>query len=150
MGEHAFYVYNTAKLNLVYMSKFIEPKIQWIEASADGLIYTALDNRKIVSWKKMHKQKEYVGHSQPIIKFILSSEFIFSLAEEGEFIIFNVKSGAVVQRKQFNEHFELMVHPMTYVNKLLFAGSGSHLELWNVINDERVYEFKEVVKEVED
>jgi hypothetical protein len=24
VGDHAFYVYNTAKLNLVYMSRFIE------------------------------------------------------------------------------------------------------------------------------
>ena len=44
VGDHAFYVYNTAKLNLVYMSRFIEQKIVWIEASPDGHVYTALDN----------------------------------------------------------------------------------------------------------
>ena len=48
VGDHAFYVYNTAKLNLVYMSRFIDQKIVWIEASTDGNIYTALDNMKIV------------------------------------------------------------------------------------------------------
>jgi hypothetical protein len=48
VGDHAFYVYNTAKLNLVYMSRFIEQKIVWIEASQDGHIYTALDNHTIV------------------------------------------------------------------------------------------------------
>ena len=48
VGDHAFYVYNTAKLNLVYMSRFIEQKIVWIEASPDGHVYTALDNYKIV------------------------------------------------------------------------------------------------------
>jgi hypothetical protein len=48
VGDHAFYVYNTAKLNLVYMSRFIEQKIVWIEASPDGHVYTALDNCKIV------------------------------------------------------------------------------------------------------
>ena len=55
VGNHAFYVYNTSKLNLVFMSRFIENSITWIEAAADGLIYTALDNKTIVSWKKMHK-----------------------------------------------------------------------------------------------
>ena len=63
VGDHSFYVYNTAKLNLVYMSRFIENSISWIEASPDGLIYTALDNNQIVSWKKMHKEAEYIGHS---------------------------------------------------------------------------------------
>lgn len=48
VGDHAFYVYNTTKLNLVYMSRFIEEKIVWIEASSDGYVYTALDNHSIV------------------------------------------------------------------------------------------------------
>jgi len=48
VGGHAFYVYNTSKLNLVYMSRFIENEILWIEASMDGYVYTALDNKVIV------------------------------------------------------------------------------------------------------
>jgi hypothetical protein len=102
VGGHAFYVYNTAKLNLVFMSRFIENEILWIEAAPDGLIYTALDDNSIVSWKKMHKQQLYIGHSKPIVKFILASEFIFSLAQDGEFIIFNIKTGGIVKRKQFD------------------------------------------------
>jgi hypothetical protein len=54
VGGHAFYVYNTSKLNCVYMSRYIPQRIIWIEASMDGLIYTALDNNTIVSWKKMN------------------------------------------------------------------------------------------------
>jgi hypothetical protein len=106
VGGHAFYVYNTAKLNLVYMSRFIQDKITWLEASQDGFIYTALDNNTIVQWKKMHRVTQYVGHTKPIIKFILASEFIFSLAEEGEFIIFNLRSGAIVKRKVFDYPFD--------------------------------------------
>lgn len=55
IGGHAFYVYNTTKLNCAYMSRYISEKIIWIEASMDGLVYTALDNKTIVSWKKMNK-----------------------------------------------------------------------------------------------
>ena len=106
VGDHAFYVYNTSKLNLVYMSRFIEQKITWIEASSDGFVYTALDNLSIAKWKKMNKVTEYVGHTKPIVKFILSSEFIFSLAEGGEFIIFNARTGAVIKRKQFDTSFD--------------------------------------------
>ena len=34
-----------------------------------------------------------------------------------------------------------MMHPPTYINKLVFAGS-SHMELWNIIDDKKIYEFK--------
>jgi hypothetical protein len=44
VGKHAFYVYDCAHLNLVYMSKHIPEDIQHIEASPDGFIYTALQS----------------------------------------------------------------------------------------------------------
>ncbi len=123
------------------MSRFIEDKITWVEASPDGHIFTALDNFKIVKWNKMNKVIEYQGHTKPIVKFILSTDFLFSLAQDGEFIIFNVKTGQVIKKKKFSNDFTIMMHPTTYINKLLFAG-GSQVELWNVIEDSKVYEFK--------
>ena len=145
VGDHAFYVYNTAKLNLVYMSRFIEQRIVWIEASQDGHIYTALEGNVIVQWKKMNKVLEYVGHSKPIVKFIISSDFIFSLAQEGEFIIFNIRTAAIVRRRRFDSDFDVMLHPTTYINKLVFAG-GNRIELWNIIDDTKVYSFSKFLQ----
>ena len=93
VGKHAFYVYDCNHLNLVYMSKYIHEEITHIEASADGYIYTSLSSHlnenTIVCWKKMHKVMQFDGHKNTIIKFITAGEFIFSLAEGGEFIVFN-------------------------------------------------------------
>jgi len=36
------------------------------------------------------------------------------------------------------------MHPTTYVNKLLFAGD-SKMELWNIIEDEKIYDFKNIL-----
>ena len=33
-----------------------------------------------------------------------------------------------------------MMHPVTYINKLLFFG-GKTMQLWNVIEGEKIYEF---------
>jgi hypothetical protein len=38
---------------------------------------------------------EFDGHDNAILKFIVAGEFIFSLAEHGEFIVFNRKTGEV-------------------------------------------------------
>jgi U3 small nucleolar RNA-associated protein 21 len=146
VGDNAFYVYNTAKLSLVFMSRFIEERITAIEAAADGHIFTALSNQKIVKWNKMNKVLEYEGHTKPIVKFILSTDFLFSLAEEGEFIIFNIKTGQIVKRRKFETSFTVMMHPTTYINKLLFAG-GSKVELWNVIEDTKIYDFKSTIEQ---
>ena len=87
---------------------------------------------------------EFQGHSKPIVKFILSSDFIFSLAQDGEFIIFNIKTAAIIKRKKFDCDFDIMVHPTTYINKLIFAG-GNRLELWNIIDDSKVYAFQNIL-----
>ena len=61
VGEHAFYVYDTKHLNLVYMSNYIHDKITGIQATQDGLIYTSTSNQ-IIAWKKMHKVLVFEGH----------------------------------------------------------------------------------------
>lgn len=123
------------------MSRFIAEPIRWLEASSDGHIYTALEGGVIAKWNKMNLVQEYRGHSKPIIKFIVSTEFIFSLAEEGEFIMFNAKNGQIVKRMKFDHEFDQMMHPSTYINKLVFAGAGGKLELWNVIDQKLIYAF---------
>jgi hypothetical protein len=60
----------------------------------------------IAKWNKMNLVQDYKGHTKPIIKFLLSTDFIFSLAEEGEFIIFNAKTSAIILKKTFMHPFE--------------------------------------------
>ena len=122
------------------MSKHIEHKISWIEASPDGFVYTALKD-KIVCWKKMHQVMEFEGHDKEVIKFIIAGEFIFSLAEDGEFVVFNRKQGSVNKKIKFDSSFDNFIHPSTYVNKLLFS-SGNSLQLWNVMSETMVFDFK--------
>lgn len=71
----------------------------------------------------------------------MTTNLIFSLAEEGEFLTFSTQTGKVVKRAQLDNH-ELtgIIHPVTYVNKMLFYG-GTKMELWNVIENEKIYEF---------
>jgi len=41
-----------------------------------------------------------------------------------------------------------MIHPATYVNKLLFANEDT-IELWNIIDDDLVYKFDNALKDIE-
>lgn len=66
VGKHAFYVFNTAKLALVFMSRFIAEEITHLQASPTGLILTSLkETNEIVAWNKMHRHATYAGgHKQ--------------------------------------------------------------------------------------
>ena len=148
VGEHAFYVYDSAHLNLVYMSKFIEDSIVYLQASEDGFVYTAHESNKIRCWKKMHMVHEFVGHTKTILKFIVAGDFLFSLAEEGEFAVFNRKKATMTRKFIFEKHFDSFIHPSTYVNKLLFSGGeDGGLQLWNIMSDEKIFDFKEHIGE---
>ena len=60
VGKNAFYVYNTSKLNLVFMSRFIAEEITYLQAAPTGLIYTSLkESNQIVAWNKMHRQASF-------------------------------------------------------------------------------------------
>jgi hypothetical protein len=39
------------------------------------------------------------------------------------------------------------MHPTTYINKLLFAGENRNIELWNIIDDELIYKFSNILKD---
>ena len=124
------------------MSRFISEEITYLQAAPTGLIYTSLrESNEIVAWNKMHRHANYAGHKNPILQFIVTTNLIFSLAQEGEFIIFNTQSGKIVKQMTLaNKDLDSVIHPVTYVNKLLFAG-GKTMELWNVIEQEKIYEF---------
>lgn len=94
---NAFYVYDTDKLSIVYMSKYIYSPILWIEPSEDGFIYTAHEDKRICKWKKMHLVVTFLGHENRILKFIVGGDFLFSLGEKGEFLIFNSRTGNIIK-----------------------------------------------------
>ena len=147
VGDHAFYVYDSAHLNLAYMSKYIAETITCLQATSDGYVYTALQSEGkapvIACWKKM-KVLEFEGHTKSIIKFIAFGDFLFSLAEEGEFLVFNRMKGTIIKRVQFESHFDNFLHPSTYVNKLVFS-LGNQMELWNIMTEQKVFSFEETI-----
>ena len=72
------------------MSRFIAEEITYLQAAPTGLIYTSLkETNEIVAWNKMHRHAVYSGHKHPILEFLVTTSLIFSLAEEGEVMIFN-------------------------------------------------------------
>jgi U3 small nucleolar RNA-associated protein 21 len=122
---HAFYVYNSKKINMVYMSGHMAEKITCLQNNTD-LIYTGLDSGHIVSWKKMHKVQVYepTKPNLPVVKFLIGGDMIFSLQEGGNFTVFDLKTAKVLKKITLGFEASVLMHPVTYINKLVFAGEG--------------------------
>jgi len=95
---------------------------------------------------------EFTGHTQPVVQFLVGGDFLFSLADGGEFIVFNRKTGKVHKKTEFDATFTSMLHPTTYINKFLFAGTTTEgrptLQLWNVMAGEKLFEFEDLTKDL--
>jgi len=122
VGGHAFYVFNTAKLNLVYMSRYIAEEISGIQVSEDGLVYTTMvETNTIQCWNKMHRVRTFTPKTKSsILETIVTKSFIFCLSENGHMTIFNTQSGDVSKDLKFKHSYTGMMHPLTYLNKLVF------------------------------
>jgi hypothetical protein len=60
VGGHAFYVFNSNKLSLTYMSRYIQEEITQIQVLPDGTVFTVLkESNSVQSWNKMHRVRAY-------------------------------------------------------------------------------------------
>lgn len=95
IGEHAFFVYDSAHLTLAYMSRHIPESIQWLQATPDGYVFTLLkygDKQEIVQWKKMHRVHSFsIPAELTAIKFLVSGDLVFVLCQQGTVLTFDRK-----------------------------------------------------------
>jgi U3 small nucleolar RNA-associated protein 21 len=72
----------------------------------------------------------------------VSKQYVFCLSEGGHFTIFNTQSSEVIKTVQFDFEVTGMMHPLTYLNKLVFWGAGK-MQIYNVMENECIYKFGE-------
>ena len=89
----------------------------------------------------MHRQASYGPFESPVSQFIVATNLIFVLCEDGHFYTYSTQTGKEVRSMTLeNKELSGLMHPVTYLNKLLFYGDKS-MELWNVVEKEMIYTF---------
>ena len=88
--------------------------------------------------------------------FVIGETLLFSLDESGELCSWSVsESHGISLKSSFNISSEqeeeegstkfvatCMIHPSTYLNKVLFGSEDGRLRLWNISKKKLIYEFK--------
>ncbi len=87
----------------------------------------------------------FSGHKAVVEQILPFSSQLLSFDADNEFRIWNVDTKEIYLTLNFDKtQFELthMMHPITYINKILFGSKQGSMQLWNVKTSKLIYSFK--------
>jgi len=113
-------------------------------ASDKFLIYSACGTI-IYGWRRGNEIKHrYVGHKSKVTHIMPFGNHIISVDEDSLLKVWDKKNECLFTEIPFqNESFKItaIMHPHTYVNKILLGSEQGTLQLWNVRHGKLIYTF---------
>ncbi|KAJ3122567.1 hypothetical protein HK098_002746 [Nowakowskiella sp. JEL0407] len=138
----SFHVYNCEKLNLLFVSPQTDSPITSLATLKDFTF--AACGSEIIAFKRAKEGYRLKSKSMATIFSIsILGELIFGLCEDNTLRIWNTQSKELVSEQSFNDEFHIttMIHPSTYVNKILIGSREGKFQLWNIRSMKMLYEF---------
>ncbi|ERN12564.1 hypothetical protein AMTR_s00025p00209980 [Amborella trichopoda] len=116
-------------------------------ASYRDFTFAATGN-EIAIFKRAHKVATWIKHNEKVNMLLLFGDHILSLDIRGNLYIWAFKdlenSVAPVGHIQLEQNFSpsCIMHPDTYLNKVVIGSSEGSLQLWNISSQKKIYDFK--------
>lgn len=108
-------------------------------------VYTACD-KLIYAWRRGTELKHtYRGHRAPVHTLMPFGEHLLSVDESSNVKIWDIKSESPYFELTFsNKTFRIttILHPSTYINKILLGSEQGSMQLWNIHTTKLIYTFK--------
>ncbi|KAK8506349.1 hypothetical protein V6N12_034085 [Hibiscus sabdariffa] len=142
----AFQIYNCSKLNLVLIGPQLPKKIRALASYRD---YTFVAyGTDIAVFKRAHQVANWSRHSAKVNLLLLFGDHILSVDADGNVFIWSFKG--IEDNLAPIGHIKLdakltptcIMHPDTYLNKVLIGSQEGPLQLWNISTKKKLYEFK--------
>ncbi|KAI3445057.1 hypothetical protein Pfo_001722 [Paulownia fortunei] len=142
----AFQIYNCAKLSLVLVGPQLPQKIRALASYRD---YTFVAyGHNIAVFKRAHLVATWESHNAKVNHLLLFGEYILSVDCKGNIFMWAFKGitenlsplGHISLGNKFSP--SCIMHPDTYLNKVILGSQDGSLQLWNVSTKKKLYEFK--------
>ncbi|XP_043480931.1 WD repeat-containing protein 36 [Leptopilina heterotoma] len=108
-------------------------------------VYTASEN-EIFAWRRGNELvHNYKGHESTVHCLLPFGPHLLSVDEDSNVKVWDIKSETSIVELNFsNRSFKItkMMHPATYMNKILFASEQGELQLWNIKTLKMIYKFQ--------
>ena len=153
-NKYSFIVYNLEKLRIERISPPLEKKITALYPYKTK-VFTGIGN-KVQLWEKIHIIKEFEGNKNDendLIKQIMTFEnTLLFITIKGDLFIYEIYSGVLVSKLE--NKIEYFIHPITYVNKILYSLKTERYEeelnkyetnlvLYNINEEKEIINYKE-------
>ncbi|KAK9881958.1 hypothetical protein WA026_018150 [Henosepilachna vigintioctopunctata] len=100
----------------------------------------------IYAWRRGTELKHcYKGHQFNVNLLLPFGIHLISIDEGNQFIVWDIKEETKFLELNFNkDDFRItsIIHPSTYINKILLGSEQGQLQLWNINTSKLIYTFK--------
>lgn len=138
-----FHTYGCSKLDLLSVSDPCPDEIECLASDA-YLVFTAYKNT-IYAWRRGTELKHvYKGHEENVHILLPFGPHLLSVDRNSTLMIWDIKSEEnVLEIAYSNASFCIttLLHPSTYLNKILIGSKQGSLELRNIRTDKVIYTF---------
>ncbi|XP_021279189.1 U3 small nucleolar RNA-associated protein 21 homolog [Herrania umbratica] len=142
----AFQIYNCSKLNLVLIGPQLPKKIRALASYRDFTF--AAYGTDIAVFKRAHQVANWSRHNAKVNLLLLFGDHVLSVDADGNVFIWTFKgiedNLAPIGHIKLDAKFTptCIMHPDTYLNKVLVGSQEGSLQLWNISTKKKLYEFK--------
>lgn len=140
----SFHTYGISHFGLLSVSGLHPKDITCITSDAFH-VYTSCDNI-IYAWRRGTELKHtYTGHTKPVHLMLTFGPHLISIDESNVLKMWNIKEETMFLELFFSiSTFQIsaMIHPATYINKILLGSQQGEMQIWNINTSKLIYTFK--------
>ncbi|KAH0628125.1 hypothetical protein JD844_008892 [Phrynosoma platyrhinos] len=139
----SFHTYNVKKLGIVAVSNALPEDITCLAAdrmlvfaSCGSLLYAFARNKEVVH--------TYKGHKADVHLVLPFGDHVISVDSDNVLIIWDIQSEEEYLQLNFDKSVfavSAVMHPSTYLNKILLGSEQGSLQLWNIKSNKLLYTF---------
>lgn len=143
---NTFQVYKFNRLTVCLVSRPVPGVIRSIQAF--GRETFVVVNKSIFVYDRTNIVREYADHQHDITGILSIGRLIISYDEENFVKIYDTKIRELVNEMKMLQRSKIttIIHPSTYINKILIGYQNGELELWNINRSQIIYTFKSHIK----
>lgn len=139
----SFHTYGCSHFTLLSVSGAHPGDINCLAADTFH-IYTASENN-VYAWRRGTELKHtYTGHESPVHLLLPFGAHLLSVDENSNLKVWDIKTEDILLELNFsNDVFKItaILHPNTYMNKILLGSELGSLQLWNIKTSKNIYTF---------
>ncbi|CAG7734965.1 unnamed protein product [Allacma fusca] len=137
----SFNTYASQQLKLLSVSGTHSTDITCMSADSYH-IYTGAEG-KVFAWRRGTELKHTYGESgEDVIAILSFGTNVLALDKGGYFRMWNIVSEELQLELKLNDEPTILMHPATYLNKVLIGFKNGTMQLWNIHTLDIIYTFQ--------